>query len=167
VLPDDPFACGRELWVWAQDGALRTRDNPTNALLAFTTRAGLLDWYLNAAHRILREAPLPVHRLALGPQLLTDVHRLRPLPLIESVATLSPLLIAETIAGGGPGLARHRSGWRARISGAHLCRSLGQTADGPALTPADAFDPAIDRLLRDGATLLNDPPAPDDTPAGR
>lgn len=158
ALPDaTPFACGREYWVWAEDGRLHARHTITNALLCFATRDGLLDGYLHAAHRILRTAPLPLDRLAIGPLLLSDLHQRRALPLMTGIATLSPLLIEETIAGGGAGLAAHRAAWRERVAGAHLCRSLGHTGEAPALVHPSAFDPVIDRLLARGPALLNDP----------
>lgn len=158
ALPDDtPFACAREFWIWADADGLHARHTVNNALLSFATRDGLLEWYLDAAHQILRTAPLPLERLTLGPQLLSDLHNRRALPLMEGVATLSPLLIEETITGGGAGLVAHRAAWRARVAGAHLCRSLGHTGEAPALVHPSAFDPAIDRLLADGPALLNDP----------
>ena len=153
--PDVPYACAREHWLWHGAEGIAAREAVTNALLLFSTRAGLLDWYAAQAVTILREAPLPLNRIALGPQLLTDLHAVQPLPLIESVATLSPLLMAEIHAGGGPALAAHRAAWTHPVAGAHLCRSLGQTRDGPALVPANIFDPVIDRLLTEGTALLN------------
>lgn len=152
-LPDAPYALARERWIWRESGAVQAEERLSNAAMAFAGTDGLLDWYLRAAWTILREAPRPLNRTALGPQLLTALGRARPVPRIECVATLSPAVMDDLLAGGGDALDDHRAHWPAPIGAAHLCRSLGGTDDAPDLVAEGVQADLVARLL-DGRARL-------------
>ncbi|RZL52160.1 MAG: hypothetical protein EOP70_17305 [Variovorax sp.] len=154
VFPDAPFALARERWIWREAGTVRAEERVSNAAMLFSRAGGLLDWYVAACETILRDAPRPLNRTALGPQLLTALQAQRPVPLIDSIATLSPAVMADLLAGGGEALADHQAHWPARVAAAHLCRSLGGTTDAPHLVDESVQRAVVERLLTGGPALL-------------
>ncbi|MFV1993372.1 MAG: hypothetical protein ACC635_05660, partial [Acidiferrobacterales bacterium] len=56
VLPDQPYAVGREVWVQQdQDGKLKAYKKVHNAFLMFRAGNHFLDFYADTATRLLRE----------------------------------------------------------------------------------------------------------------
>ncbi|SFS04063.1 hypothetical protein [Sphingomonas jatrophae] len=154
-LPDAPAALARERWIWRDSASIHADERLSNAAMLFTAGDGLLAWYRRTAETILRDAPKPLNRTALGPQLLTALGRARPVPRIECVPTLSPALMEDLLAGDGPALASHRAHWAHPVGAAHLCRSLGGTPDAPDLVGEGVQAELVERLLREGGTALS------------
>ena len=145
AFPGGDFFC-RELWLYrsSDDGLPHVRPSVNNCAMGFLKGSPLLDWYLTAC----RAAPdmAPLHRLALGPALLGARHAVAPLPLADSVLTLSPALMGALLGDNRGLLDGFRRLWDAPVGALHLCRSLGDTGDGPALVLPDVYDHLLDRL---------------------
>lgn len=150
-VPGQDFLC-REQWFYRRPGMIGAlvRHAVNNCMMGFGTGSALLDWYVDACTRAPDAGPLD--RLALGPMMLTARHANDPLPMIDRVATLSPLWINALLGGNRTLTDAFRASWRTPIQAVHLCRSLGHTADGPALVRPHLYAALIDRLERAGMT---------------
>lgn len=144
-------AFGREVWVQPAGGSrLRVYRNVHNAVSVFVAGDSFLGFYADTCESIVGR-----HRSGMAPQivgtkLLTALHSLVGFALIDDVGMLSPLVVRDVVAGGGPALDRMRAATPGPIRAANLCASLaGRTADGVELT-ADLMGRACDRLLDRG-----------------
>ncbi len=125
LLPDADFALGREIWVQQDDtGKLRTYNKVHNAFLMFRCGNHFLDFYCDAAERLLR---LNQGRMApqfIGPKLLTALHNIIQCPVMETAGMLSPLVMRDLIEGQGAALGLLRKQSPAALAGANLSSSL-------------------------------------------
>jgi hypothetical protein len=105
-------------------------------------------------------AAATVHRLAVGPTLLTALNAAVPLPLVPDLATLSPTLIDEIArGGGGEVIATHAAAWTAPVRAVHLCRSIVAGAGGLSLIGQEQVTAAVARLQTKPVALGNQPGA--------
>jgi hypothetical protein len=105
ALPDVPCAVGREVWVQPdRQGRLKAWKKVHNAFLMFRQGDSLLDFYIDVAQRLLMRNRRPVPSQFIGPKLLTALHNVVGLPVLENAAMLSPMVIADILAGGGAAL---------------------------------------------------------------
>lgn len=128
-------AVGREVWV-SRDakGRWRTRRQVHNAVLVFTAGSPALDFLIHATQRVVEQLERPASPQISGPKLLTTLHNLVRFPVLETAGMLSPPVLADLVAGDGPGLRRHRQALREPMAAANLCHSLlGKTVDGAVL----------------------------------
>lgn len=137
VEAEDSYAFGADVWVQHdRRGRLAAWRNVHNALCVFAAGNPMLDFYAEAARRILARhaADRRLVPQLLGPKLLTALDGLVGLPQIAAVGMASPLVQADIAAGGGPALdllARESPG---RLAALNLCASLaGRTVDGVTL----------------------------------
>jgi len=143
---DAPHALGREYWLWRDEaGALAGRWAINNCVMQFTAESPLLAFYIHGCEAVVRAAAT-VHRLAVGPTLLTALNAAVPLPLIPDLATLSPVLIDEIARRGGEAVAAHAAAWGAPVRAVHLCRSIVAGTGGPALIEEERVVAAVARL---------------------
>jgi len=147
VLPDDDFALGREVWVQHDKRQqLRAYVKVHNALLMFRRDNHFLDFYRDAAERLLRLNQGTMPPQFIGPKLLSALHNIVQCPVMESAAMLSPLVIRDRIAGQGEALRLFRQKSSIAPAGANLGSSLTQRED---LSDAD-MNQLIDLLLAEG-----------------
>ena len=144
------FAFGREHWV--QPGktrnTLKVYKNVHNAFMIFTTDGRwALDFYLEAALRILKSAGPNTPPQLVGPKLLTALNNVVQFPLVDCVGMASPLVLADLASGAGEALDALTQAHQNDIAGLNLCTSLvGTTVDGVDID--DALLLAVtDRLL--------------------
>lgn len=124
VLPDEPCAVGREVWVQHdRHGKLKVYKKVHNALLMFRRGNGFLDFYIETAERLLRQHRGGMPPQFIGPKLLTALHNVCRLPVMESAGMLSPLVIHDLLQGDGEALRRFRDHSPAPLAGANLCTS--------------------------------------------
>jgi len=125
VLPQDDFAFGREVWVQKDErGRLRVYPKPHNACMMFRRGNGCLDFYADAAARLLRLNRGGMPPQFIGPKLLGALHNVARFPLIESAGMLSPLVERDILAGGGAALALFLQESRLAPTGVNLSASL-------------------------------------------
>lgn len=136
VRVEDDLAVCHEVWVTGGPaGSLRAVELVCNA--ALVARPGGVDDLLARTLDAVR--PL-LGRRALGPNLLTVLHRQRPFATIPGVTVLSPLVVADVAAGGGDAFRCQLAAEPGPIGAANLCASM---ADDPAVV-----ERCLDVLLR-------------------
>lgn len=124
ALPDAPYAVGREVWVQHdQRGKLKAYKKVHNAFLMFCQGNAFLDFYIETAERLLRKQEGGIPAQFIGPKLLTAIHNICQLPVMESAGMLSPLVIRDLLQGGGEALRMFHAKSPAPLAGANLCAS--------------------------------------------
>ncbi|MDH5300021.1 MAG: hypothetical protein OEW58_01500 [Gammaproteobacteria bacterium] len=124
VLPATSYAVGREVWVQHNErGVLKVYKKVHNAFLMFRKHNPFLAFYLDTAERMLRDCQGPMPPQFIGPKLLTALHNVAQLPVMETAGMLSPLVINDILTGGGPALQRFCQHSPQPITGANLCSS--------------------------------------------
>lgn len=124
VLPGVPYAVGREVWVQRDEqGRLKIYKKVHNAFLMFRQGNSFLDFYTDTAERMLalNEGAMPPQFI--GPKLLTALHNVAMLPVMERAGMLSPLVILDLLQGGGDALQMFRQHSPQPIAAANLCSS--------------------------------------------
>jgi len=123
-LPDEPCAVGREVWV-QQDGhgRLKAYKKIHNAFLMFVKGNSFLDFYADTAKRLLTQNQGPMPPQFIGPKLLTALHNVARLPVLETAGMLSPLVIKDILDGEGPALDLFMKHSPQAIAAANLCVS--------------------------------------------
>ena len=124
VLNDQAYAVGREVWVQHdKHDRLKVYKKVHNAVLMFIAGNSFLDFYLETAGRLLLQNKGKVPVQFIGPKLLTALHNVVQLPVIETVGMLSPLVIKDVLADGGDAVELFRQHSIADIAAANLCIS--------------------------------------------
>lgn len=149
------YAFGWEIWVQSDGaGGLKVYRNVHNAVSVFCRDNAMLDFYIHASETILARSGGSVPPQVVGTKLLTALHNMIGLPLIEDVGMLSPLVIGDLVAGGGSALARLQKECRGPLRAANLCSSLvGSVSDGVDLTH-DTLANACAALVERGPSLF-------------
>ncbi|MBD3670007.1 MAG: hypothetical protein HUJ29_04465 [Gammaproteobacteria bacterium] len=145
VLPSTSHAVGREVWIQEdKHGAPRAYKKVHNALLMACRENAFLDFYLEAATRLLWQNRGPMPPQFIGPKLLTALHNVVQLPVMESAGILSPWVIRDLNAEGGPALELFLRRSSRPIAGANLCLSSQQ---GGAVSESEMVS-VIERLVQ-------------------
>ena len=147
ILPESDLALGREVWIQrTQQGKLRAYPKLHNAFLMFRHGNTFLDFYTDTAERLLRLNQGGMPPQFIGPKLLTALHNIARLPVMESAGMLSPLVMRDLVAGEGEALRLFRKKSPAALAGANLSSSLA-AKEGLSDLEVESL---IDRLLSDG-----------------
>ena len=150
VLPDTEYALGREVWVQRDStGTLKVYRKVHNAFLMFRRNNSFLNFYLETAMRLLSLNTGTMPPQFIGPKLLTALHNIAQLNVLECAGMLSPLVIKDMIRGEGPSLEKFNSSTSEPMAAANLCIS---SCDSNELT-AREMEQLIDLLLTGCATL--------------
>ena len=126
-LSDDNYAVGREVWVQAVDGSsskIGARIKVHNAFMMYRNGNSFLDFYTDAAERLLIKNTGRMPPQFIGPKLLTAIHNVVQCPVIESAGMLSPFVINDIAIGGGEALELFKRKSPQPIAAANLCNSL-------------------------------------------
>ncbi len=124
ILPDEPYAVGREAWVqYVKKGKLKVFNKVHNAFLMFRRGNGFLDFYTETAERLLRQNQGSMPDQFIGPKLLSALHNISHLPVLESAGLLSPPVVKDILRGGGAALELFVDHSTHSIAGANLCTS--------------------------------------------
>jgi len=146
VLPSSGFALGREVWVQSDRERLRSFVKVHNAFLMFRSGDSFLDFYRDAAERLLRLNRGSMPPQFIGPKLLTALHNIVQCPVMEGAAMLSPMVLRDRLAGHGEALDLFRKKSLAPAAGANLSSSLTERNG---LSDSD-MNCVIDVLLEEG-----------------
>ena len=159
---DDSYALGREVWVQRDRGRLRAYVKVHNAFMSFSRANPFLDFYQDAAERLVlaydaahsaraaaskdsadsRDSGKMAPQIV-GPKLLTAIHNIVRCPVTETAAMLSPLVAQDLLAGGGEALALFRQRSPEPPAAFNLCASLVAKAE----LSSDQVDGLIELLL--------------------
>lgn len=124
VIPELPYAVGREVWVQHDRHAkLKVYRKVHNAFLMFRKGNSFLDFYADTASRLLflNHGEMPPQYI--GPKLLTALHNVAILPVLETAGMLSPLVCKDIIHGGGAALDLFIEHSSQPVAAANLCSS--------------------------------------------
>jgi hypothetical protein len=125
ILPDTNYALGREVWVQqSHNGRLKTYTKLHNAFLMFRQHNPFLEFYLQTAHKLLQQNTGPMPDQFIGPKLLSALHNICQLPVMESAGMLSPLVMQDIYHGGGAALELFIQQSPQPVYAANLCSSL-------------------------------------------
>jgi hypothetical protein len=124
VLPCDDCAVGREVWVQKNKrGKLKVYKKVHNAFLMFCRGDSFLDFYVDTSKRLLIQNSGSMPMQFIGPKLLTAMHNVAILPVMESAAMLSPMVIKDLLLGQGAALELFSRNSSVSPAGANLCTS--------------------------------------------
>ncbi len=128
ALPQTDHAVGRENWVQRDEtGRWRCHRKVHNAALFFRADADgrniFLDFYAENAARLLRQNVGRMPPQFIGPKLLTALHNVVQIPVMESVGMISPGLAEDLLGGDNGALSCYQRKSPAPLAAANLCRS--------------------------------------------
>jgi len=124
VLPNWPYAVGREIWIqYDNKSKLKVYKKVHNAFLMFRNNNPFLNFYANTAERLLMHNEGTIPPQFIGPKLLTALHNVATLPVMETAGMLSPLVIKDMLQGTGPALDLFIKQSSKQVSAANLCIS--------------------------------------------
>jgi hypothetical protein len=127
---EEPYAVGREVWVQEDEGGrLKVYKKVHNAFLLFRQGNSFLDFYVETAGRMLSLNKGTMPPQFIGPKLLTALHNVAVLPVMEAAGMLSPLVIKDIITDGGEALDKFTENSPRPIAGANLCISSRERED--------------------------------------
>lgn len=125
ILPNETFAIGREVWIQADKRRkLSAHIKVHNAFLMFRQGNSFLNFYAEAAERLLTQNDGSMPPQFIGPKLLTAIHNVVQCPVMESAGMLSPLVSIDIANGGGNALDLFKQKSTHSITAANLCGSL-------------------------------------------
>ncbi len=149
------FAFCREIWVTKRWGSTVKIFRVNNSVTVFVKNNSFIDFAIWAHEDLVRRG---TQILAHGTttRLLTVLHHATPLPLLDNVGLLSPV-VARDIVNGDGGLAReYATAHGAPMYAANLGASLnGVTSSGITLVDRD-FDLIVAALDNDRGAIFND-----------
>ena len=150
------YAFCREIWVQPSGRmpyGLKCYRNVHNAFCLFERGNAFLDFYIHACERIVGAAAGQMPNQIVGTKLLTALHNMVGLPLLETVGMFSPMVVRDVAAGRGEAVSRLRREISGPLAAANLCSSLlGREIDGVALTKT-LMEQVCCRLLEEGFAL--------------
>ena len=124
VIPDEPYAVGREIWVQNDGhGKFKVYKKVHNAFLMFRQGNHFLNFYSETAERLLllNQGTMPPQYI--GPKLLTAIHNVAILPVMESAGMLSPAVIKGILGRECKALELFVNNSTVMIAAANLCAS--------------------------------------------
>jgi len=149
-LPDKDYALGREVWIQRDSaGTLKVYRKVHNAFLMFRKNNSFLSFYLETAVRLLNLNTGRMPPQFIGPKLLTALHNVAQLNVLECAGMLSPTVIKDMIRGRGPALEKFNSNTPMPVAAANLCVS---SCDKNELT-TNEMEQVIDLLLTRRGTI--------------
>ncbi len=152
-LPMTGCAVGREIWIQPSgltDGTPKVYAKVHNAFMVFCRGDSFLPFYLDTASRLLERHEGPYVDQFIGPKLLTALHNLVQLPVIENAGVLSPSVISNINQGGGEYLDAFCRRLQRLPASINLCASSirsGELSD-------QSMSEVIERLERRGTSLF-------------
>ena len=134
------------------DNGFRVFKKVHNAFLMFRRGNSFLDFYTDTAVRLLSRNTGSVPPQFIGPKLLTALHNIAGLPVMDAAGMFSPAVIRDLVRGEGAALdlfVCHSPTWPAA---ANLCISSCERGELDDAT----MTAVIDRLLDSSADQLDD-----------
>lgn len=130
VLPDQACAVGREVWVQRDShGRLKVYKKVHNAFLLFRRGNSFLDFYTDTATRLLSLNRGDIPPQFIGPKLLTALHNVAMLPVMETAGMFSPQVVEAINRGGGAALELFIRHSPQPVAAANLCISSCENSE--------------------------------------
>ncbi len=126
---------GREVWIELDaKERLRARRKVHNAFMFFESGDPFLDFYIEAATKMMMRVEGEMVPQFIGPKFLTSLHNMMGLEEVEGAGMFSPLVLRDILNEQGPAMDLMRNRQKAQISGANLSASYVNGEDSSALT---------------------------------
>lgn len=146
TLPDSSCAIGREVWIQEDpSGKLKAYVKVHNAFLMFRQGDSFLDFYIDTASRLLSRNTGHIPPQFIGPKLLTALHNVAMLPVLESAGMLSPLLVRDILDRRGDALDLFLARSTAPLAAANLCASSCDSGEVPAAVIEQLVEALLDK----------------------
>ena len=150
-LPDWSYAVGREIWVQADDsGRLKVYKKVHNAFMMFCRENAFLDFYIETVERLLSQNTGVIPPQFAGPKLLTALHNVAGLHVMEQAGMLSPLTIDGILSGQTQAVELFRKRSEVLPSAVNLCISSCERHD----ISTEQMGLLIDKLQDEGLTCF-------------
>ena len=149
------FAFCREIWTTSRWGSMVKVFRVNNSVTVFVKGNSLIDFAIWAHEDLVRRG---TQILAHGTstRLLTVLHHATPLPLLDNVGLLSPIVARDIVTRGGALAREYAAAHGTPIYAANLGASLrGVASNGITLADRD-FDCIVDLLDKDRGAIFND-----------
>lgn len=149
------FAFCLEVWVTlGADGQIVARPSVNNAVSVFVRGNSVLDFYILACQAIIRNRVV-IDRLDVGTTFLGRLYSFVPLPLLDNVGMISPLLMDGLVRKNEAAPKAFASMFRTPVRAANLCSSFrGRVYDGVTVNDV-LLEGVIDELLRTRGGAIN------------
>lgn len=122
---DGTCAFGQEVWVQEREGKLEVRRNIHNAVCVFRSGCPVLPFLIHTVESLMRRVdPVHIAPQMVGPKLLQALHPLADFALLPQISALSPAVVADLIAGGGPALTLFQQRSTVTPQAVNVCASL-------------------------------------------
>ena len=126
-LSNDDYLLGREVWVQndiKNQKKLTVHKKVHNAFMMYRKGNVFLDFYTDAAERLLLQNMGAMPPQYIGPKLLTALHNIVQCPVLETAGMLSPIVVKDIVKGGGDALSLFLKESPLPIFAANVCNSL-------------------------------------------
>ncbi len=143
---EEGFAFGREVWVDNVAGRPKAWRKIHNAFMIFDRDNPFLDFYIDAALRLLKKVEGPMVPQFIGPKFLTAQHNMIGLPEVPEAGMISPAVAQDILKGGGPALSLMLERQESILYGANLSASFVEAEGKEGLSEAEA-ERLIEALL--------------------
>ena len=143
---DTDFAVGRETWVQAVERRPKRYTKVHNAFLLARRGGATLPFYLQTAQRLIARHSGGMPAQFVGPKLLTALHNVAQLTVVEAANVLPPLVAIDYLKGEGPYLESYRAALPTPPASLNLCTSSIARGD----LDAAQMGRLIDKLLAAG-----------------
>ncbi|HKR00652.1 MAG TPA: hypothetical protein VJT09_08260 [Pyrinomonadaceae bacterium] len=136
-------------------GGVYCRRRVNNAVAVFTRGNSMLDFYIHACQRIVKNKRGDISNLEVGTHFLTELHRKFPLPLLRNIGLFSPHLMLDIATGGRRIAEIYLKEFGSPVWAANLCASYANKEYEGLTVGDDAYHTVLDRLLETGGKAVN------------
>ena len=151
----DGFAVCPEIWIRKHWGAPVSERRFNNAVLVFDRDNAFLDFYIYATEARVRAGTSTLTDWAVGPEFLTPLNAVLPLPCIDGVGLFSPLVL-HGIANRDPKwVERYSRDFGRKVYAANLCGSAANKRIDDVSVTDDLYHSVIDALVESGGDIVN------------
>ncbi len=157
VTTQNGYAFAQELFLSVgKDGRVKVVRGINNALMVFERDQSTLDLYLEICLNRLLSLPIgAVPRTALGPELLSEIEKKKPLDILEGIGLFTLAIMRQIAAGGGPLTILSERLSSRPLGAANLCNFLRNATLPAHRASFDAlYDRGVERLIKTEGRVL-------------
>lgn len=151
-----PFVFCAEVWpLFNDNGQQPIYERRINNSVFLATSANHLDFLIYASEAIAhRDSSRKFEPRRVGTFFLTDLGRIVPIPLINTIGIINPMLHAELCSTSGPHLASYRRNHGGLLHAANLCMSFTGKRIGAMSLSEESFAKVCELLVETRGTCL-------------
>ena len=149
------FAVCPEVWVRKQWGVPLSEYRFNNAVMMFERGNPFLEFFIHATQERVRQNAAALSDWVGGPEFLTPLNEILPLPRIEGVGLFSPLVMHGIANNDVRWVERYAIDFGRRVLAANLCGSGAGNRIDDILMADDLYHAAIDALIDSRGEVVN------------